>query len=143
MDMEKKLGQWDKRAGGGGEEFRYLLLVVEAWTSGGGGGGMLGNRGGQLAAGWACPVGWESPQIRGKTGSDGRRGGETRGGKEVRRGGGLESVQTRPGPFSLALEKSHSWTVASFGHGVERRRRQAVFFVGLHFIHPLCVLPCC
>lgn len=35
---------------------RYLLLVVEARTGGGGGRGMLGNRGGELAAG-ARPIG--------------------------------------------------------------------------------------
>lgn len=39
-----------------GETVRYLLLVVEARTVGAGGGGMLGNRGGELAAG-ARPVG--------------------------------------------------------------------------------------
>lgn len=38
------------------ERVRYLLLVVEARTVGAGGGGMLGNRGGELAAG-ARPVG--------------------------------------------------------------------------------------
>lgn len=36
----------------------YLLLAVVAWTGGGGGGGMLGDRGGDLAAG-ARPVGCE------------------------------------------------------------------------------------
>lgn len=41
---------------GEGERSEYLLLVVEAWTVGGGGGGMLGNWGGELAAG-ARPVG--------------------------------------------------------------------------------------
>lgn len=30
---------------------RYLLLVVDAWTVGGGGGGVLGDGGGELAAG--------------------------------------------------------------------------------------------
>lgn len=54
MDLETK-GQHDDRSGQG-EKSRYLLLVVEAWTGRGGGGGMLGNRGGELAAG-ARPVG--------------------------------------------------------------------------------------
>lgn len=45
-----------KLIAGRGPGSAYLLLVVEAWTGGGGGGGMLGNRGGELAAG-AGPVG--------------------------------------------------------------------------------------
>lgn len=48
----------DKKMTGREREDRpgYLLLVVEARAVGGGGGGMLGNRGGELAAG-ARPVG--------------------------------------------------------------------------------------
>lgn len=34
----------------------YLLLVVQAWAVWGGGGGVLGDGGGELAAG-ACPIG--------------------------------------------------------------------------------------
>lgn len=40
----------------GEEVLRYLLFVVQAWAVWGGGWGVLGNRGGELAAG-ACPIG--------------------------------------------------------------------------------------
>lgn len=38
------------------EVLRYLLLVVQAWAVWGGGGGVLGNGGGELAAG-TRPIG--------------------------------------------------------------------------------------
>lgn len=64
-------------------EDRYLLLAVEARTGRGGGGGMLGNRGGELAAG-ARPVGCESPRTEEKREEEKEGGikGESEGGEK-------------------------------------------------------------
>lgn len=64
--METK--RWQVRRGRERDSAQYLLLVVEAWTVGGGGGGMLGNRGGQLAAG-ARSISYKRPQSE-KRGKD-------------------------------------------------------------------------
>lgn len=69
---------------------RYLLLVVDAWTVGGGGGGVLGDGGGELAAG-SRPISWARGEMEGVRQKDG--------GDEV------AWIRLKSGTLSLALEK--------------------------------------